>query len=88
MILYVTKITCVICLSLNLKFIFHYYSLSFDLILIIIWIFNFDTIETPPPGYMSEDGDNHDQNGTDNMGNEFEKYLFKPLFVLSLTDNL
>lgn len=88
MILYVTKITCVICLSLNLKFIFDYYSLSFDLILIIIWIFNFDTIETPPPGYMSEDGDNHDQNGTDNMGNEFEKYLFKPLFVLSLTDNL
>lgn len=37
---------------------------------------------------MSEDGDNHDQNGTDNMGNEFEKYLFKPLFVLSLTDDL
>lgn len=25
-------------------------------------------LETPPPGYMSEDGDNHEQNGTDNMG--------------------
>ncbi|KAI1280797.1 Mothers against decapentaplegic -like protein 3 [Halotydeus destructor] len=27
----------------------------------------FPTTETPPPGYMSEDGDNHEQNGTDSM---------------------
>uniref|UniRef100_T1J3R0 Mothers against decapentaplegic homolog n=1 Tax=Strigamia maritima TaxID=126957 RepID=T1J3R0_STRMM len=27
----------------------------------------FPLTETPPPGYMSEDGENQDQNGTDNM---------------------
>lgn len=28
----------------------------------------FPLTETPPPGYMSEDGENQDQNGTDNLG--------------------
>ncbi|RWS28138.1 mothers against decapentaplegic 3-like protein [Leptotrombidium deliense] len=28
---------------------------------------SFPLTETPPPGYMSEDGDNHEQNGTENM---------------------
>lgn len=35
-------------------------------------------LETPPPGYMSEDGDNQDQNGIDAMG----KFLFIFDFIL------
>lgn len=34
------------------------------------------SVETPPPGYMSEDGENQDQNGTDSMGKVLNIFIF------------
>ncbi|CAG2172813.1 unnamed protein product, partial [Oppiella nova] len=41
--------------------------------------------ETPPPGYMSEDGDNQDLNGTDNMDTSLISSPSPPLDVQPVT---
>jgi len=46
---------------------------------------SFPLTETPPPGYMSEDGDNHDQNGTDNMDTSLISSPSPPLDVQPVT---
>lgn len=48
----------------------------------------FDAMEiftdTPPPGYMSEDGDSQEQNGTENMGITLEvSYHFSFFIILA-----
>ncbi|XP_023216468.1 mothers against decapentaplegic homolog 3 [Centruroides vittatus] len=45
----------------------------------------FPLTETPPPGYMSEDGDNHEQNGTDNMDTGIMPSPSPPLDVQPVT---
>lgn len=45
----------------------------------------FPLTETPPPGYMSEDGDNHEQNGTDSMDTGIMPSPSPPLDVQPVT---
>lgn len=45
----------------------------------------FPQTETPPPGYMSEDGDSQDQNGTDNMDTALMSSPSPPLDVQPVT---
>jgi hypothetical protein len=46
---------------------------------------SFPLTETPPPGYMSEDGDNQDHNGTDNMDTSLISSPSPPLDVQPVT---
>ncbi|XP_076305149.1 mothers against decapentaplegic homolog 3-like isoform X2 [Tachypleus tridentatus] len=45
----------------------------------------FPLTETPPPGYMSEEGDSHEQNGTDSMDSSILSSPSPPLDVQPVT---